>query len=165
MLFFAFSVVVAALPPATSLPMPAFQTLAALEASLGSEQHKAHIDVHRSNDRRCALISFAIEADIDAARAQGHATLPARGLGKDARGRRCQQDVVVDVRWSERINTQPLGTALSVRVRSGGLELETEGVVVSCSSADRAHALVCARTSQGKTVKGVVDAGALQVQP
>lgn len=155
MLLVVVAVVAAALPPTA---------LKKLEDSLGSEDRVAHVSLHGGNDRRCAFAALVVDGDVTEARAQGQATLNARGLGKDARGRACTQTVVVDVRWRERVSSWPAGTPLPVRILSGGLELETDGVVIPCGGADRDLGLVCVRTSQGKNLKGVVDGGALQVQ-
>lgn len=159
--------VVTALPV---VPLPA-GVLRQLEDSLGSSDRSAHATVRATNatghDRRCsikALVVVAVDADVVDGRSHGQANLAARALGKDARGRACQQDVVVEVRWRYRVSPWSPGTALPVHLLSGGLALETDGIVVPCPAADRDAGLVCARTSQGKTIKGAIADGALLVR-
>lgn len=108
----------------------------------------------------CAVVVL----DVDAAVVVGDNVAAARGRGKDARGRACAVNVVVDIAWKRAAPAVPTGTPIGFRAVVGAVEVEGNGVVVPCGVADRDAGFVCVRAGNSN-VRGVVEGGVVVVMP
>ncbi len=132
----------------------------ALAGQLSSKEDVAVVKA-RVVKGACAVVVLDVDA---AAVGKGDNVVAARGRGKDARGRACAVNVVVDVAWRKASPALAAGTAIGFRSVVGAVEVEGNGVVVPCGAADRDAGFVCVRVGNGN-VKGVVEAGVVVVVP